>query len=334
MAKIDLTPFWELLCDPSVEKIVHAGEQDMEPVVRHLGRRPANFLDTQIASGFVAMAYPVSLSKLVLELTGAKLVKGVTFTDWSQRPLSAVQLRYAADDVRYLPAIAAELTERLIAFGHLAWAKEESDAMGDPSRFEFDPMSDYMRVRGATGLPPQGLAVLRELATWRDAAARQADSPPRAYLKDEILLDMARTPIRSVEKLQRVRGLPRPVEIAHGQAIVDATMRGLDTPLDNVPARSPEPTPTQRFGADSLWATMQCLCAGRGIDPNLVTSRQEIGELSRHLQSESDSSALRLMKGWRARAAGTPLVELYLGKKALHSHWQDGRLVGSPASIT
>jgi ribonuclease D len=333
MGDIDLTPFWELLCDPTVEKIVHAGEQDMEPVVRHLGRRPANFLDTQIASGFVAMAYPVSLSKLVLELTGAKLVKGVTFTDWSQRPLSGVQLRYAADDVRYLPAIAAELTERLNACGHLAWAKEESDAMGDPARFQFDPMSDYMRVRGATGLQPQSLAVLRELTTWRDSAAQHADSPPRAYLKDEILLDMARSPIKSVEKLQRVRGLPRPVEIEHGQAIVDATMRGLATPLDNLPARSPEPTPTQRFGADSLWATMQCLCAGRGIDANLVTSRQEIGELYRHLQNDTDASSLRLMKGWRAEAAGKPLVEMYLGKASLQSHWQDGRLIGSTAQL-
>jgi ribonuclease D len=328
MAGLDLTPFWELLCNGAVEKIVHAGEQDMEPVVRHLGRRPVNFLDTQIAAGFAGMAYPVSLSKLVLELTGAKLGKGLTFTDWSQRPLSAVQLRYAADDVRYLPAIAGELEKRLVANGHLAWAKEESDAMGDPARFEFDPAADFLRVRGATSLPPQGLAVLRELTVWRDAAAQKADSPPRAFLKDEILIDMARSPIRSVEKLSRVRGLPRPVEAEHGQTIVSATARGLSAPIDSLPPRSPEPSPTQRFGADSLWATMQALCAGRRIDANLVTSRQEIGDLYRHLQAGTDATSLRLMRGWRAEAAGKPLAAIYAGNLQLLLEWREGRLIG------
>jgi len=333
MAPIDLRPFWELLCDPLVEKIVHAGEQDMEPVVRHLGRRPANFLDTQIAAGLVGMAYPVALSKLVLELTGAKLGKGLTFTDWSQRPLSSVQLRYAADDVRYLPAMAAGLNQRLTARDHLAWAKEESDAIGDPARLKFDPNSDYLRVRGASGLPPQGLAILRELTAWRDAAAQRADAPPRAYLKDDILMDMARSPIKSVEKLARVRGLPRPVEIEHGQNIVDATMRGLSARLESLPARLPEPTPTQRFEADSLWATAQILCTGQGIDPNLVTSRQEIGELYRHLLGGTDPSSLRLMKGWRSQALGHPLLQMYTGQINLLSRWQNGRLVGEPQTV-
>ena len=120
LADVDLTPFWELLCDPAVEKIVHAGDQDIEPVVRHLGRSPANFFDTQIAAGFCGLPYPVSLSKLVGELTGAKLGKGLTFTHWDQRPLSPMQLRYAADDVRYLPAVRAELGRRLDANGHAA----------------------------------------------------------------------------------------------------------------------------------------------------------------------------------------------------------------------
>ena len=124
LAGIDLRPFWELLCDPSVEKIVHAGQQDIEPVVRHLGRAPANIFDTQIAAGLAGLPYPVSLSKLVNELAGAKLGKGLTFTHWDQRPLSAMQLRYAADDVRYLPRVhvRARPTSRKSS-GHAEWAR-------------------------------------------------------------------------------------------------------------------------------------------------------------------------------------------------------------------
>ena len=104
LAALDLTPFWELLADPSVTKIVHAGDSDIEPVVRHLGRAAANVFDTQIGAGFVGLPYPVSLKKLVFELTSVHLGRDLGFSDWQQRPLTPVQIRYAADDVRYLPA--------------------------------------------------------------------------------------------------------------------------------------------------------------------------------------------------------------------------------------
>ncbi|HUC83566.1 MAG TPA: ribonuclease D, partial [Candidatus Acidoferrales bacterium] len=125
LAGLDVTAFWELVADPVVEKIVHAGDQDVEPVFRHAGKPPANIFDTQIAAGFVALPYPLALAKLVHEMTGARLGKSLTFTHWDQRPLSNHQLRYAADDVRYLPAVGAELRKRLTANGHLAWAIEE-----------------------------------------------------------------------------------------------------------------------------------------------------------------------------------------------------------------
>ena len=157
------------------------------------------------------MAFPSSLAKLVLEITGIRLGKGLTFTDWSQRPLSEVQIRYAADDVRYLPMIVSELKKKLDTLGHAAWARAESEAMGDPSRFLFDIDADYLRVRGAGSLPPENMAVLRELTAWRDRAAQAADVPPRAYLKDEVLLSLARSPVKSAHQFAKVRNLPRPV---------------------------------------------------------------------------------------------------------------------------
>jgi ribonuclease D len=327
LADIDLTPFWELLADPAVEKIVHAGDQDIEPVVRHLGRSPANFFDTQIAAGFCGLPYPVSLSKLVGELTGAKLGKGLTFTHWDQRPLSAMQLRYAADDVRFLPAVRAELGRRLDANGHAVWAREECEALCEPSQYRFDPDTQYLRVKGAGSLQPRNLAVLRELTVWRDGAARKHDLPPRAFLKDEILVDLSRNPAKSVDKLDRVRGLPRPVEQAHGAEIVEATQRAWSTPASNLPAqRGSELSPTERFRSDALWAAAQAICVGNQLDPAVVTSRQEMSDFYLAIASNGDLSDLRLMKGWRREALGEPLVQLVAGELGITLKWSDGSL--------
>ncbi len=214
LAGLVLSVFWELICDPSIEKIVHAGAQDVEPVIRHVNKEPANLFDTQLAAGFAGLSYPIALSRLVQELCGAKLGKGLTFTHWDQRPLSPMQLRYAADDVRYLPAVHDAISQRLTTLNHVEWSREECTAMCDASQYVFNPDMQYLRVRGASSLTAQGLAILRELTIWRNDAAREEDIPPRSLLKDEILVEMARNPIRTSEKFARVRGLPRPIEAA------------------------------------------------------------------------------------------------------------------------
>lgn len=328
---LELREFWELIADPAVEKIVHAGQQDVEPVFRNIGKPAANIFDTQVATGFIGMAYPVALGKLVQELVGVRLGKALTFSHWDQRPLSPMQLRYAADDVRYLPALRSEIGNRLEQSGHAAWAKAESEAQCEPSQYGFNPETYFQRVRGATSLPPQGLVVLRELTIWRDTVARRHDVPPRAYLKDEILLDLSRNPVKTVEKLDRVRGLPRPVEHQDGADIVAATLRGLATPTKDLPAsRTFEPSPVERFRVDALWAAAQVLCSGRSIDAALVTSRNEIGEFYRAVTSGGDLSSLHLYQGWRREALGEPLAKLMRGESQLDVRWANGTLNVSP----
>jgi ribonuclease D len=322
-----VSPFWELLCDASVTKIVHAGEQDVEPVARLLGRPAAGIFDTQIAAGLVGLPYPVSLAKLVGELTGAKLAKSLTFSHWDQRPLSAMQLRYAADDVRYLLAIYDELKNRAEALGHLDWALAESEAMCQLSEFGFDPATAYLRVRGATNLPPRSLGVLRDLTIWRDRCARHHDLPARAFLKDEILIDLSRQPVKSTDKLDRVKGLPRPVEHEYGTQIVEVTLAALDAPEASLPRPSEyEPLPSARFRGDAFWAAAQCLATGSSIDPALLTSRQEIGDLHRRLEAGESTDGMRVTTGWRLDALGGPLLALYRGQRTLNATWTDNTL--------
>jgi ribonuclease D len=331
LAKLDLLPFWDLLCDPAVEKIVHAGPQDLEPVFRHTRRPAANVFDTQIAAGFIGMSYPVSLSKLVREITGVPLGKGLTFTHWDQRPLSASQLRYAADDVRYLVAVREEIGRKLKTLGHTDWAAAECQTLCDPEQYRFDPEHQYHRVRGASSLQPSGLAVLRELVIWRDSCARMHDLPPRSFLRDEILIDLARNPVKAVEKLARIKGLPRPVEAAHGSEIVSATARGLSVEAEDLPAtRQREETPTEKFRADAMRCAIEAMCYGRGIDPSLVASRNEIGEVYRHLMEGEAAGEARLLNGWRLEAFGEPLKAMIADRLAMKIQWDEGSLKVSP----
>jgi ribonuclease D len=272
------------------------------------------------------MAYPVALLKLVHEVVGIKIGKGLTFTHWDQRPLSAMQLRYAADDVRYLPALREKIGQKLAALGHEQWARQEFDALCDVKLYQFDPDTSYLRVRSANTLNGQQLAVLRELTIWRDAIARAHDIPPRAFLRDEVLVDLSRNPVKDVQKLNRVRGLPKPVEAAHGAEIVVAIQRGLGTPPAKMPPVRPEPTPSERFRADALWAATQCLCIGRGLDPALVASRQEIGDLHRFLTRGGKEPNIGLLKGWRNEAVGEPLRRLIKEGGTIALSWREGSL--------
>jgi ribonuclease D len=327
LAPIDLHAFWELLADESVEKIVHAGQQDIEPVNRNIGRPAKNFFDAQVSAGLAGLPYPLSLSKLVAATTGVKLGKGLTFTHWDQRPLSAIQLRYAADDVRYLPRVRAELGSRLSKLGHLEWARQECASLCDTSLFRFDPLTQYLRVRGASSLQPRNLAVLRELTAWRDEAARSEDVPPRTFLRDEVMLDLARNPVKSVDRLAKIRGLPRPVESAHGQGIVDATSRAFAVPINELPVpKEPDLTAEEKFRAEGIWALTQALCAGQSMDPTLVASRQEIAELSRILFTEPAREDHPVLQGWRREALGEPLRRIIAGTARCDVAWEDGAL--------
>ena len=328
LADIDLRPFWELLADAQVEKIVHAGEQDLEPVNRHMGKLAANVVDTQIAAAFIGLPYPLKLSKLVWETTKVKLGKGLTFSHWDQRPLSTIQLRYAADDVRYLPAMWAELERRLKASGHLAWAKEESESLCQTSVYQFDPQTNYSRIRGATGLPPRNLAVLRELTILRDDAARKLDVPPRTFLRDEVLLELARNPVRAVDKLARVRGLPRPVEHDYGALIIERTAHAMALPVAALPPslKAPDPSPPEKFRSDALFAAGQSLCAGMGMDPALVASRAEFDYLYQYLTGSRREPTPLLLQGWRKQAVGDPLTALLSGTATLSLSWEENSL--------
>jgi ribonuclease D len=312
LAPLDLTPFWELLADPAVEKIVHAGQPDLEPVARHLRQPPRNVFDTQIAAGFAGLPYPMALGKLLTELTGGSLAgstRGMKFSRWNKRPLSAAQIRYAADDVRYLPLLRHLIGERLRSNGNTAYAAEECQSLTAMELYEFDAQSQRVRIRGVDKLGPGKAAALRALIAWRDNAAREQNVPPRSLVRDEVLYAMAAAPVRSQSDLKEISGLPRPVKQHYSADIVDAVNSAIESaaaadPSDREGQRRRVNSDDLRDHVESLWHSIVQRCQARAIDPKLAASKRELERVlrARHRGVTVDSP---LLKGWRREVIGS-----------------------------
>ncbi len=312
LADVDLAPFWGLVADARVEKIVHAGLADLEPVARHLGLPPANVFDTQIAAAFAGMSYPCSLGRLVEALCEVELPQGLKFSQWDHRPLSPAQIRYAANDVRFLPRVRDAVAERVEAAGNAEWCREELETLCDMAQYQLESGAQRIRMRGLETLRPRQEAILRQLAAWREKVAQEEDSPPRALLKDEILVFLARRPVKSVDQLGRVRGMPRPIRRHYGEAIVEATKAGLEQPVKRRRRRRIEP---DRELIEALWEDLGQRCADRAIDPAVVSSKKEMVSLVGAVQSDLPHDESRLARGWR-RHLVDPVLETVVKAKS------------------
>lgn len=302
---LDLTPVFAMLADASVEKIVHAGQQDMGHVVRRLGVAPARVFDVQVGAAFAGLTFPLALNRLVAEFVGVTLPKGLKFSQWDRRPLSARQLLYAANDVRYLPAARAALHDRLDRAGNAPLAHAEcATALCDASIYRFDPAQQAMRVKGVGSLRPKNLAVLHRLVAWRDQRAREADVPPRSYLADGVLASLARDPAKSLADLVDVAGLPRPVRERHGDEIVTLSLDALATPPGERPGQTRfDESLAEEPIIDKLWAEVQERCRSRGIDPAVAGSRKELSQVVCALRRGRGVNS-RMTTGWRREFLG------------------------------
>jgi len=320
---VEVEPVLALVADPHVETIVHAGQQDLEPVLRLLGHVAANVFDTQVAAGFTDRPYPLSLRDLVHECIGIRLGKGATFTDWSRRPLSRTHLRYAADDVRYLLAIRERLDGELDERGHRdAFAAECANLCASVSDLQ-DLDARTQRVIGNRKLTGRARLLVRWFVELRETIARERDQPPRSVIKDDVLVRLARDPVKSIEKLENVRNMPRPIARSHGQRILDLAEEVQSVPAEDLPSEADrEETPADRVRIDALWAMVSAWSHGRSIDPRLIGSRRAIADWYWTGREGGDPWAGDL-GGWRRTFLAPVLETMFGGEGSIRFTWPD-----------
>ncbi len=324
-AGLDVGPFWDLVADQTVVTVVHAGKEDFEVCLRSTGKVPRNVFDVQIAAGFVGHGYPLSLVRLVEQMVRHRISKAQTLTDWLRRPLTPEQIRYAAEDVVYLPEIHRRLRKELETAGRMKWAEEEFKCFEDPVFYHAPPEERVQRLKGSTKLDGLGLLVLERLVDWRDQWAQSRNRPIRALMRDDVLVEIARLRPQQTRNLEVLRGFPQSKNHKLVAELVEIIAEVCRTPKSDwpKPAVRREDSPMTKALLDLLSAVIQATCHDDDLSWSLLGSTQRLRELMDfHAGRLKERPAL--LRGWREEFIGHRLLDLLEGRSKLHlSGWPD-----------
>lgn len=311
---LDLAPFYRLMANEAVEKVFHAARQDVEIVYIQAKVLPKPLFDTQIAAMVCGFGESVSYVNLVKKLTGVDLDKTHRFTDWARRPLSPQQLTYALGDVTHLREVYVRLRDQLESSGRASWLEEEVGELLDPHTYESPPDEAWrrlkLRVRNR-----KSLAVLVELAAWREQMAQLTDVPRGRVLRDEALYDIANLMPTDPGKLSELRSLSDGFgRSTRGKEIIEVVKRGLARDPKTLPAipNGSSIRPEDSATAELLKVLLKAVSARHGVAPRLVATSEEIEKLV----SEVDPD-VPAMRGWRRELFGEAALRLKTGKVSL-----------------
>jgi len=329
--EVDVAPILERIADPSLLTVGHSAKQDLQLLRERHQCRAERFVDTQIAAAFSGVGEQMGLARMIEALCGVALDKGPQFTDWSKRPLSERQLRYALDDVRYLLPAWRELERRLEELGRRGWVEVESMELAAQCA-EVTPADEvYRQVSGAGAVKGKALGALRALAAWRERTARAENKPPSWLIPDQAMVEAARRGVKSPGDLKRLRGVGAGTVRSYGDDIVAALARGAKAPPPEVDSKDPL-TSEQQLVASVLSSVVQAQCRRAALAPRFVGARSEVEELVRWFFDGADQAAgaeLKLLSSWRREIVGDEVLAWLRGERAVVADTEHGvRFVG------
>jgi ribonuclease D len=325
---IDLSPLLALMADAGILKVFHAARQDIEIFFNLSGTLPQPIFDTQIAAMVCGFGDSASYETLVAKLARASLDKSSRFTDWSHRPLTDRQIRYALADVVHLRTVYDRLQQQLASNGRASWFAEEMAELSNPESYRSDPDGAWRRFRLRGRIDGRFFGVLREVAAWREMAARQRNLPRGRIMRDEAVLEIAAHAPRSIEALARTRSLGKGIaEGKLGSEILEAVQRGLAAA-----ARVEAPIVTRtdsRPGVGSLVELLRVLlkqrCEDHQVAQKLLASTEDLEAIA-----ADDDAPVKALAGWRREIFGKDALALKHGRLAVTVRRNRIRLVELP----
>ncbi len=311
---LSLAPLYELFANESVVKVFHAARQDLEIFYHDAGIFPRPLFDTQVAAMVAGFGDQAGYETLVRKIARAQVDKSSRFTDWSRRPLTEAQKKYAIGDVTHLRQIYEWLRDELERTGRAPWLEEEMQVLTSPETYVIKPEEAWKRLKTRTN-SGTFLAIARELARFRETHAQSRNVPRNRVFKDDALMELASVKPRDMKELGRSRLLLREArkgDIAEG--ILAAIKSGLAVPKDQQPrpARSSrDKLQVNPALADLLRVLLKARCEQEKVAQKLIANAADLDALA---AGKRDIAALR---GWRAQVFGNDAVKLCEGKLAL-----------------
>jgi ribonuclease D len=311
---MDLTPFLDLMKNQAVLKVFHSARQDIEIIWKLCGATPQPLFDTQVAATVCGYGEQVSYEQLATNLAAAKIDKSSRFTDWSRRPLTDAQITYALADVTHLRVVYKKLQERLLKTNRSEWLREEIAFLTDNETYEQNPENAWVRLK-SRARKPKDLAILMELAEWREREAQAKDVPRSRILKDDTVADIVQSAPTTIEALGRLRTIPQGYERSKtGQDIIACVQRGLERDLASLPAMARERAPTNASSAvvQLLKVLLQTVSEKHHVASKMIATVDDLEAIA--LDDAADVPALT---GWRLEMFGQAALELKAGKLSL-----------------
>jgi ribonuclease D len=311
---LDLAPVFELMANDAVVKVFHAARQDIEIVWHRAGLIPAPVFDTQVAAMVLGFGDQISYDQLIQRLVGVEIDKSHRFTDWAKRPLSEAQLAYAAADVVHLRPAYEKIVGRLEKRGRVSWVADEMAVLTSPDTYRLEPELAWQRLRGRVRKPKE-LAVLIELAAWREREAQSRDVPRSRILKDEVIQEVAQRQPRDAASLGALRALPQGFERSRSaDGIIAAVERGLARDPASLPSLGEPRAHVNGSGAtvDLLKVLLKKVSEEAGVAAKVLATVDELEAIA--VSDEADVAAL---KGWRRELFGERALKLKRGELSL-----------------
>ena len=310
---IDLKPFFDLMGNESVLKVFHAARQDIEIVWHRANLIPQPIFDTQIAAMVLGHGESVSYDQLVQRITGDHLDKSSRFTDWTRRPLSPAQVQYAISDVTHLRDVYQKLQSDLDKRGRSEWLSEEMDVLTSPDTYRMDPDDAWLRLRTRVRKPKE-LAVLMEVAAWREREAKARDVPRGRVLKDDLVADIAIQAPTSIEKLASLRSMPKGFERSPwGREIPEVVKRGLERDPKSLPVIERN-RHTQNSSAivELLKVLLRMTAERHAVAAKVIATVDDLERIA-----ADDNAEVPALKGWRRELFGEKAIAMKHGRVAL-----------------
>ncbi|ABA04850.1 ribonuclease D [Nitrobacter winogradskyi Nb-255] len=310
---IDLKPFFALMSNESVLKVFHAARQDIEIIWHQAGLIPHPVFDTQVAAMVLGHGDSIAYDALVERITGHRPDKTHRFTDWSRRPLTAEQLEYAVADVTHLRDVFAALDADLSKRGRSDWVSEEMEVLTSPKTYDFHPERAWERLKSRVR-KPKDLAVLMEVAAWREQEAQSRNIPRSRVLKDDAVGDIAIHAPSSPERLATLRSLPKGFERSQwGADIVAAVQRGLARDPRTLPRiEKPRNNSNGAATVELLKVLLRMTSERHAVASKVIATVDDLERIV--ADDEADVGALH---GWRRELFGEAALALKHGRLAL-----------------